>query len=393
MMDLDFELKNKLRELEEIGLLRNLVPVKILEQGRIGTAGQTWLNLSGNDYLGLASNREMISEFYRRMKTDTLLENFGPGAAASRLMTGNSSLYEKLEARLASLYRKESSLVFNSGYHGNTGILPALAEKGDLILADKLCHASLIDGMRLSRAQTLRFRHLDYEQLEEILAQKRNIYNQVFLVSESIFSMDGDRADLHRLIFLKNKYRCALYLDEAHAIGVFGEQGLGLAEHLGVVEDIDLLFGTFGKALAGVGGFVVCSRNIADYLVNRTRTLVFTTGLPPVCLHWLLFVLERIPFMTEERHAVLHLAGSLQKKIAGQGLSVIGDSQIVPVIIGDSGRALAAAEKLRGHGYWVTAMRPPTVPAGSARLRLSFSAVMHEDDLEPLPKLLASVID
>ncbi|MDW7771462.1 MAG: 8-amino-7-oxononanoate synthase [Desulfobulbaceae bacterium] len=392
MVDINLHLKNKLRRLEEQDLARNLVPLTHLSHSRVHASGQTWLNLSGNDYLGLAGDREMVGAFYRQLQPDTLLENFGPGAAASRLMTGNSPLYRQLENRLATLYGKESSLVFNSGYHGNAGILPALAGKGDLILADRLCHASLIDGMRLSRAETLRFRHLDYDHLEEILSARRDQYDQVFLVSESVFSMDGDQVDPDRLIALKKKYRCCLYLDEAHAIGVFGRRGLGLAEEHGVMADIDLLFGTFGKALGGVGGFVACSAIVADYLVSRARPLIFTTGLPPVCLSWLLFVLDRIPFMQEKRRRLRRLADDMRSRFAGLGLSVRGNSQIVPVIIGDCGRTLAAAGKLRENGYWVTAVRPPTVPEGTARLRLSFSAAMQEDDLESLPQILASIL-
>lgn len=385
------DLKKTLRQLAEQGLARQLVPVKHLDHGRLAFSGKSWLNLSGNDYLGLASNKALIEEFYRQLNPDNILENFGPGAAASRLMTGNSDLYEQLESRLASLYGRDSCLVFNSGYHGNAGILPAIADKGDLILADKLCHASLIDGMRLSRAETRRFPHLDYDRLEQILANQRDRFREVFLVSESIFSMDGDAADLNRLVGLKKKYRCTLYLDEAHAVGVFGSKGLGLAEQNGLVNDIDLLFGTFGKALGGVGGYVVCASLIRDYLINKSRTLIFTTGLPPVCLHWVLFVLERLPLMEQERHHLLTMADRLRRYLAEKGLPVKGSSQIVPVVIGDSTRTVAVAGQLRDHGYWVTAIRPPTVPPGSARIRLSCSAAMDEKDLRSLPGILASV--
>lgn len=392
MADINLHLKNKLRQLDEKGLARDLVPLSRTGTGRVRSSGRTWLNLSGNDYLGLAEDRELIAAFYRRLDPETMLENFAPGAAASRLMTGNSPLYAQLEDRLADLYGKEKCLVFNSGYHGNAGILPALASRGDLILADKFCHASLIDGMRLAAAETSRYRHCDYDHLEEILGTRRDRYNQVFLVSESVFSMDGDRADLDRLITLKRKYRCVLYLDEAHAVGVFGGQGLGLAEELGVTADIDLLFGTFGKALAGIGGFVACSDTIARFLVSRARTLIFTTGLPPVCLSWLLFVLERLPHMGKERRRLQLLAEEMRSSFAERGLPVSGDTQIVPVIIGDSARALAAAGKLREQGYWVTAVRPPTVPEGTARLRLSFSAAMTGNDLAPLPEILAAAL-
>ncbi len=392
LTNLNRDLEHQIRQIQQDHRLRSLAPLRQLEHGRIADAGRDYLNLSGNDYLGLAANREMVGQFYQQLNPAAMLATFGPGAAGSRLMTGNSRLYDLLEKKLAALYGRESCLVFNSGFHGNAGILPALAGKGDLILADKLCHASLIDGMRLSRARTIRYRHLDYTHLAAILQAKRAACRQVFVVSESIFSMDGDRADLRQLIALKKKYRCSLYLDEAHALGVLGSRGLGLAQEENVVGDIDLLFGTFGKALAGLGGFIVCSRIVADYLVNTARSLIFTTALPPVCLSWLLFVLDRIPEMVDERDRLQRLAGQLLRDLGKQGLTTGGSSQIVPVMIGDSARAVAVAGELRDRGYWVTAVRPPTVPAGTARLRLSVTAAMSGDDLAPLPALIAAAL-
>ncbi len=392
LTNLNRDLEHRIRQIQQDHRLRSLAPLRQLEHGRIVDAGRAYLNLSGNDYLGLAANREMVGQFYQQLNPATMLATFGPGAAGSRLMTGNSRLYDLLEKKLAALYGRESCLVFNSGFHGNAGILPALAGKGDLILADKLCHASLIDGMRLSRARTIRYRHLDYAHLAAVLQDKRAAYRQVFVVSESIFSMDGDRADLRQLVALKKKYRCSLYLDEAHALGVLGSRGLGLAQEENVVGDIDLLFGTFGKALAGLGGFIVCSRIVADYLVNTARSLIFTTALPPVCLSWLLFVLDRIPEMVDERDRLQRLAGQLLRDLGKQGLTTGGSSQIVPVMIGDSARAVAVAGKLRDQGYWVTAVRPPTVPAGTARLRLSVTAAISGDDLAPLPALIAAAL-
>lgn len=392
MNDLNQHLARQLQSLEQEGLRRRLVPLTQLSDGRIDVAGKTYLNLSGNDYLGLASSRELIAEFYSQLKPASLLEQFGPGSSASRLMTGNSQLYEQLEQKLAGLYSSQRALVFNSGYHGNTGILPALAEKGDLILADKLCHASLIDGMRLARAETLRYRHLDYNHLGNILETKRTRYNRVFVVSESIFSMDGDLADLRRLISLKEQFNCVLYLDEAHAIGVNGSRGLGLAEQEGLLKDIDILFGTFGKALAGLGGFIACSAAVADYLVNRARPFIYSTGLPPVCLNWLLFVLERVPAMVEERKKLQKMGENLRQELVREGLTTGGSSQIIPVIIGDSGKALSVAEKLQASGFWVTAVRPPTVPANTARLRLSLSTAFTPEDLASLPILIKNAL-
>jgi 8-amino-7-oxononanoate synthase len=385
-------LAEQLARLEREGLRRSLVPLVRADQGRLAAAGRLCLNLSGNDYLGLGGDRKLIAQLYRQLSDHTLLERFSPGATASRLMTGNSELYALLEAKLAGLYGSEGCLVFNSGYHGNTGILPCLAGKGDLILADRLCHASLIDGMRLSRAETVRYRHLDYDHLAELLRRERHRFRHVFIVSESVFSMDGDSADLHRLIALKNEFQAILYLDEAHAVGAFGTRGLGLAEQEGVLPDVDLLFGTFGKALAGLGGFVACRRVIADTLVNSARSFIYTTGLPPVCLSWLLLVLDRVPAMAAERQKLQDLATGLRRELTRQGLSTGGTSQIVPVLIGGSSDAVQAARQLQEQGYWVTAIRPPTVPAGTARLRLSLTATMDPAELAPLPALIAEAV-
>lgn len=392
MTDFYHHLAGQLAQLDQEGLRRRLVPVTHADQGRLAASGRLCLNLSGNDYLGLGGNRELIAELYRQLDDRTLLSHFSPGATASRLMTGNSALYARLEAKLAELYGSESCLVFNSGYHGNTGILPCLAGKGDLILADHLCHASLIDGMRLSRAESVRYHHLDYDHLAEMLRQKRQRFRHVFIVSESVFSMDGDTADLHRLISLKKEFKAILYLDEAHAVGVFGPQGLGLAEQEGVLPDIDLLFGTFGKALAGLGGFVACRRVVADALVNRSRSFIYTTGLPPVCLSWLLLVLDRVPAMGMERRRLQELAAGLRLDLSRLGLTTGGASQIVPVIIGESSTAVRVAKQLQEQGYWVTAIRPPTVPAGTARLRLSLTAAMDPAELAPLPALIAEAL-
>ncbi|MDR0941123.1 MAG: aminotransferase class I/II-fold pyridoxal phosphate-dependent enzyme, partial [Bacteroidales bacterium] len=236
------------------------------------------INLSSNDYLGLCNDGEL----YNRFLDENSTRSYSFSAASSRLLTGNCAEYGELEHRLCQLFHREAALVFNSGYHANCGILPALAGKNDLIVADKLVHASIIDGIRLAHCDFERFRHADYAHLERILHEKHNTYEHIFIVSESIFSMDGDCADLKKLVELKQKYNCLLYIDEAHAFGVRGAQGLGLAEEQGVIADIDLLVATFGKAIASVGAFVVCNKILHSYLINHSRTLIFTTALPPI---------------------------------------------------------------------------------------------------------------
>lgn len=392
MTEFHRHLGEQLDEIDRQGQLRQLVPVAHLDRGRIEVDGRTYLNLAGNDYLGLATDCNLLQTFFRRQQADSLLAGYGLGSTASRLMTGNTLPYRQLEEQLRELYQAEAALVFNSGYHLNIGILPALAGKQDLILADKLCHASLIDGMRLARAKVVRYPHLDYAAIEQLLARERERFRNVFLVTESIFSMDGDTADLAQLVAIKERYRATLYVDEAHGVGIRGAQGCGLAEEQGVRGRIEILTGTFGKAFGGQGAFVVGSRLLIDTLLNTARSQIFTTGLPPISVHWLCFVLARIPLMAEKRAHVAELARRLRDELRLQGLSTLGESNIVPVMIGDAARAMAAADQVSKAGFWVKAVRPPTVPTGTSRLRLSLNAAMDWDQLEPLPALIRSAL-
>lgn len=382
------QLAEDLGEIEQQGQLRHLVPVTHLDHGRIDIDGRRYLNLAGNDYLGLAANRELLASFFRRQTADNLLECYGLGSTASRLMTGNTLPYGQLEGQLCALYGAEAALVFNSGYHLNIGILPALAGKQDLILADKLCHASLIDGMRLARAKVIRYPHLDYQAIEQVLTRDRERFRQVFIVTESIFSMDGDTADLAELVRIKDRFRAALYVDEAHGVGIRGSSGCGLAEEQGVHRAIEILTGTFGKAYGGQGAFVVGSQLLIDSLLNTARSQIFTTGLPPISVHWLCFVLRQIPLMQEQRAKVGQMAEKFRGALRAAGLHTHGSSNIVPVMVGDAVKAVAAAERICEAGYWVKAVRPPTVPAGTSRLRLSLNAAMDWKQLAPLPAII-----
>ncbi len=386
------DLAAKLDELSSHGQLRSLMAVEHQPGGDIIAAGRRYLNLAGNDYLGLATDSALCSAFYAARFGKEQLAGLGLGSTASRLMTGNTTVCALFEEELADFYQKEAALLFNSGYHLNVGLLPALSTREDLILADKLCHASLIDGMRLSRAKVLRYPHLDYAAIERILARERTRYRQVFLVSESIFSMDGDCADLAELVRLKEKWGAILYLDEAHGVGIRGATGRGLAEEQGVLSAIDLFIGTCGKAYGGVGAFVVGTRTVIDYLVNTARPQIFSTGLAPVNVEWLRFVLARLPQMQAARQHVAKLAEDLRQALASEGLETMGASNIVPVLIGDAARTVVVAEQVRKQGYWVTAIRPPTVPQGTSRLRLSLNASMSWEKLTPLPRLIAQAM-
>jgi 8-amino-7-oxononanoate synthase len=373
-------MEDELAALSASGNLRRLPEGR--HEGRyIQVDGRRMLNLSSNDYLGLAAERELRQEFLATLTPDT----FMPTSSSSRLLTGNFDVYTRLEHRLAELFGREAALVFNSGYHMNTGILPAVSDAHTLILADKLVHASLIDGIRLSAAKCIRFRHNRYDQLEQLLATHAADYTRVIIAVESIYSMDGDVADLRRLVALKRQYPgVMLYVDEAHGIGVRGPKGLGVAEEQGVVADIDFLCGTFGKALASVGGYIVCSQLVRDYLVNKMRTLIFTTALPPVCLEWTLFILNRLDRMQERRQHLALISAMLRDALVERGYDCPSASHIVPMTIGPSDATILEAEQLQRLGFYVLPVRPPTVPEGTSRLRFSLTAGVSEEEVREL---------
>ena len=385
-------LRDHLHDLDSQNLRRRIVPVRPLAEGLIEVDGRQYLNLSGNDYLGFGSNAALLDAFYASFGEDDRLLHCAPGSGASRLLTGSRASCHQLEDSLAQLYGKEGALLFNSGWQLNSGVLPALLRKGDLVLADKLCHASLIDGLRLSSAKVIRYPHLDYERLETLLRQHSSQFGVIFIVTESIFSMDGDCADLRLLAALRDKYGAVLYVDEAHAVGVRGECGLGLAEEQGVLEQIDLLIGTFGKAWAGQGAFVVGSRLLCDFLINTARSFIFTTALSPISIAWLNFILPKIVAMRSERQRLAELGEQFRRWLHDLNIATNGASQIIPVMLGESAAALAAAERLRSQGWWVQAVRPPTVPPNTARLRLSLSAAMREEQLRGLADHLAAAV-
>ena len=358
------------------------------QQGKtIEIQQQQMLNLSSNDYLGLASDLRLREQFFDETPNAQRLMS----ASSSRLLTGNFPAYEQLEATLTQLFHGRAALLFNSGYHMNIGILPALADAKTLILADKLVHASMIDGIRLSSAKYLRYRHNDLAHLQQLLTQYHadENYERIIVVTESIFSMDGDETDLVALVALKQQFaKVMLYVDEAHAIGVRGQQGLGCAEQYGVIDAIDFLVGTFGKAVASVGGYLICDPIIRDYLINRMRPLIFSTAQPPICMAWTQFMLNQIVHMQAQRQHLAALSQYMQHGIRAKGFVCPSTSQIVPVVIGDSTATVSKAQQLQTAGFYVMPVRPPTVPKGSSRLRICLNTQFETEDLTPLLDLL-----
>jgi len=362
-------LKSYQDELEKLNKAGNLRSLKQIDED------QFKLNLSSNDYMGIAKLKLSIPE------------EKGMGSGSSRLLTGNFQAYQTLEDELEQQFGSPA-LFFNSGYHANIGILPALTSKGDLILSDKLNHASIIDGIKLSDADYHRYKHLDYAHLERLLEKYRNNYNHVIIVSESIFSMDGDIADLLKLIEIKEKYECLLYIDEAHALGIRGEKGLGIAEEQNCLSEIDLLVGTFGKAMNSVGAYLICNAIIKNYLINKMRSLIFTTALPPISIAWNLQILKQSLGMNKEREHLQKLSNQFRKSLSDIGIKTGGESNIIPVMIGDSEICKNLAEQLQNLGYLVFPIRPPSVPPNTSRLRLSLSADMTWEDLKELPEII-----
>ena len=377
---------SQLDDLKKQGNLRQFTTN--IQMGRnIQINDRNMLNLSSNDYLGLAVDERLREEFFDL----TSISERRMSSSSSRLLTGNFPEYEKLEHTLSQLFGHRAALLFNSGYHMNIGILPALCDSKTLILADKLVHASLIDGMRLSTAHYVRYRHNDLNHLDALLKkyQADQTFERIIIVTESIFSMDGDEADLAALVALKKQYsNVMLYVDEAHAIGVRGKQGLGIVEQAGVIQEVDFIVGTFGKALASVGAYLICDPIIRDFLINKMRPLIFSTAQPPMCMAWTNFILQKVVEMSNQREYLKALSHSLNSQILAKNYDCPSSSQIVPVIVGDSIQTVALAHEMQKAGFYIMPVRPPTVPQGASRLRICLNTRIDQHDLDRLVSLL-----
>ena len=357
------------------------------QQGKwITIQDRTMLNLASNDYLGLAADLNLREEFLDTLKIERALFS----SSSSRLLTGNFAEYEQFENSLSIAFGR-AALLFNSGYHMNIGILPALCDSKTVILADKLVHASMIDGIRLSNAQYVRYRHNDLQHLEQLLQkyQQDEQVERIIVVTESIFSMDGDETDLAALAQLKQRFaKTMLYVDEAHAIGVRGEQGLGCAEQYGVLDQIDFLVGTFGKAIASVGGYIICDSIIRDYLINKMRPLIFSTALPPISMAWSDFIFNKVLSMQQQRQHLAEISQYLQQAVIAKGFSSPSSSHIIPVIVGESQAAIEKARYVQQQGFYAMPVRPPTVPQNSSRLRISLTSLVQKNELQQLVEYL-----
>jgi len=350
------------------GLLREL---KILPSG--------YINFSTNDYLNLSDHSELVNESIKATR------DFGTGAGGSRLITGNMKLHELLEIKLADLTDMDSALLFGSGFLTNMGVLTALAGRNDIIFSDKLNHASLIDGAMASKAEVKRYHHCDACHLENLIRNNESSGHRI-IVTDSLFSMDGDIAPLQKISKLAEEFNCILVVDEAHAIGVFGNGG-GICKELNIKADV--ITGTLSKALGGYGGFAACSSKMREYFINKSRSFIYTTALPPSCAASAIRALEIIKDNPWIGKSVLSSATYLREELKNKGFNTSDSiSQIVPVIVNDSIKALAFSKYLENNKVIAVAIRPPTVPDGTARLRLSVTRAHSKKDLDKTISLM-----
>lgn len=343
------------------------------------------LNLSSNDYLGIATDRELREEFFDTIDKESLLL----GSTSSRSLSGNYRIFTQLEDYIAAQFSNKSCLLFNSGYHLNISCMQALSEFSNvLFVVDKFVHASIIDGLRLGGKRFMRYTHNDMQSLASILEKTHNQYESIIIVSEGLFSMDGDLAQLDSLCAFKQQYsNVMLYLDEAHSVGVFGENGLGLAS-LGYENSIDFLVYTFGKAIGSFGACMICSPHLKDFFINKARGFIYSTAIAPINVAWNLFVFQKLKSMQNRRKHLLNLSELLRKECAKYNINLMGEAQILSLIAHTNENALLLADKLSHKGFFAPAIKAPSVPPNTARLRISLTSNMQEEMLIELVSVL-----
>lgn len=381
MMD---RISSQLAQREDQSLLRMLRPARSHEHGVWHGPEQSLVDLSSNDYLSL-SNHPALKQAAMRA-----IEETGTGAGGSRLMSGDLCLHHELESRVAEFKGKPAALVFNSGYQANVGLMAALCEKGDAIFCDRLSHASLLDGARLSGARLFRFQHNDVDHLASLLKKHGPQCGTCLVATESVFSMDGDLAPLKAMAHLKQSFPFTWLVDEAHATGLFGENGSGCVAQQGVTDAVDLVMGTFSKALGSFGAYVACSERVKSWLINTCRSFIYSTALPPGVIAANLAALDIVTQEPLRRDQVLVRADNLRSRLQALGWQVLGDTQILPVITGTADKAVILSQTLEEAGFRCAPVRPPTVPQGQARVRIS---LCYDHDQSVVDRLLDCFAD
>ena len=376
------DLAERLEELRGRGLHRRLRLISGPQGPRVLLDGRAVLLLCSNNYLGLADHPRV------RQAAAEAAMRWGAGAGASRLISGNMNLHRRLEQRLAEFKGHEAALLFGSGYLANNGAIAALARRGEVVFSDELNHASLIDGCRLSRAETFVYRHADLDHLEWGLRRAEG--RGSLIATDGVFSMDGDVAPLPGLAELARRHDCRLLVDEAHGTGALGPGGRGAVAAAGLAEEVDVIVGTLGKALGGYGAYVCASRETVDYLLTTARPFIFSTAPPPPMVAAAIAALELLeshPHRVERLQAAAH---ALRDELAAEGFAAGGETQVVPLLIGEAERTMTLCERLLEHGIFAQGIRPPTVPAGSSRLRLTVMATHRAGELRHAARVIAA---
>ena len=377
---------DELNKIKELGLYRNLKAVENAQDTHIEIEGKTYLSFCSNNYLGLANHPSVVKA------VKDAVEVYGWGAGASRLVSGNMTLHETLEKVISKFKRKEATIVFPTGYMANLGAISTLVSRGDLVVCDKLNHASIIDGCRLSGADFRVYAHCNMEKLENIL-KKSSKYNRILIVTDSVFSMDGGLAPLPDLVKITAKYNAMLMVDEAHGTGVFGENGRGVVEHFNLGKEVDVVMGTLSKAIGSLGGYVSSDIELISYLRNKARSFMYTTALPPAVCAASIAGIKLIQENPSMRVSLWHNVRFIKDKLRLLNINTISsESQIIPILIGDAKKAVHISKLLYESGILIPAIRPPTVPVNTSRLRMTVMSSHTQRDLECLIQILSDVL-
>ena len=374
--DLNF-LKEKINELKEDGVYRKLPILESPNQAEVVLNGKKVINLSSNNYLGFAN--------HERLKNASIqaIEKYGAGAGAVRTIIGNMQIHEDLDKILAEFKREEAAFVFQSGFNCNAGTIQAITEKGDLIISDELNHASIIDGTRLSRADRSIFKHSDMNSLEEILKESRDKYRNVLIITDGVFSMDGDIAKLPEIVDLAEKYEAMTYVDDAHGSGVLGENGRGTVDHFNLHRRVDFTIGTLSKAIGVVGGYVAGSKTMYEWLNHRARPVLFSTSLPPAALGAIIEAIKMLMESSQYTDKLWENARYFKDKMASLGFNTgHSETPITPVIIGEESKSMEFSRKLLENGVFVSAIVFPTVAKGAGRVRCMITAEHTKEQLD-----------
>ncbi len=379
-------LKDQVQELKDQGVYRVLPVLEGANEAEIILNGQSVINLSSNNYLGFASHPRLKEAAIKAV------EKYGVGSGAVRTIIGNMDIHEELEVKLAAFKREEAVMVFQSGFNCNAGAIQAITNKGDLIISDELNHASIIDGVRLSRADKAVFKHSDMEDLVRVLEEKRSNYTNCLIITDGVFSMDGDLAKLPEMVEIAEKYNCMTYVDDAHGSGVLGENGRGTVDHFGLHGRIDFTIGTLSKAIGVIGGYVAGNKVMKEWLLHRGRPLLFSTSLPPAAVGAIMEAVDLLSSTTEYTDRLWSNAKFFKAELGKLGYN-IGNSEtpITPVIIGDEAKTVAFSKRMLEKGVFVSAIIFPTVPKGKGRVRCMVTAGHTEEQLSRAVKVFEEV--